>query len=164
MREVIRGLRRKYPPDTVAVTASTGIAACNVGGRTLHAFGGFVPGPETAEEAARKIKGKTSQRWKKTKALIIDESELRVGDREDADCTTTVSMVDGDLFDKVVGIARVLRKKDEGMGGIQVRGALYARLSVLTRESSSSREISFRCAGRPGARRESLTTAVSSRP
>lgn len=38
LREIIRRLRAKG--RRVAVTASTGIAAVNVGGTTLHAFAG----------------------------------------------------------------------------------------------------------------------------
>lgn len=42
LREIIRALKIKYKgkPDAVAVTASTGIAACNIGGVTIHSFGG----------------------------------------------------------------------------------------------------------------------------
>ncbi|RMZ70731.1 hypothetical protein GMOD_00000864 [Pyrenophora seminiperda CCB06] len=43
LREIIAALRRKYvrEPDRVAVTASTGLAACNIGGVTLHSFSGI---------------------------------------------------------------------------------------------------------------------------
>jgi ABC-type dipeptide/oligopeptide/nickel transport system ATPase component len=42
LREIIRALKKKYAGkgDAVAVTASTGIAACNIGGVTIHSFGG----------------------------------------------------------------------------------------------------------------------------
>lgn len=40
-RAIIRALERKYPsPNQVAVTATTGIAATNVGGGTLHSWAG----------------------------------------------------------------------------------------------------------------------------
>ncbi|KAG5918002.1 hypothetical protein E4U42_007046 [Claviceps africana] len=40
MRAIIQELKRKYEgcPGRVAVTASTGLAACNIGGITLHSF------------------------------------------------------------------------------------------------------------------------------
>ncbi|KAG5963932.1 hypothetical protein E4U57_005800, partial [Claviceps arundinis] len=40
MRAIIQELKRKHrgEPDRVAVTASTGLAACNIGGVTLHSF------------------------------------------------------------------------------------------------------------------------------
>lgn len=80
LRELIKNLRRKYvrAPDAVAVTASTGIAACNIGGVTLNAFGGVGLGIEEAEVLARKIRSnkKAAARWVRTKVLIIDESAL----------------------------------------------------------------------------------------
>lgn len=70
-------LRRKFAPqaDVVAVTASTGIAACNIGGSTIHSFAGIGLGVETAEELAKKVRKnrKAAQRWARTKVWIIDE-------------------------------------------------------------------------------------------
>lgn len=78
-------LRKKYvkSPDAVAITASTGIAACNIGGVTIHSFSGIGLGIESAEDLASKIKKnkKASTRWLRTKVLIIDEGvcfEIRV--------------------------------------------------------------------------------------
>ena len=80
MREIIKALRKKYAtaPDAVAVTASTGIAACNIGGVTLHSFGGIGLGIEEVNVLAGKVRKnkKASARWMRTKVLIIDEGEL----------------------------------------------------------------------------------------
>lgn len=56
----------------------TGIAACNIGGVTIHSFGGIGLGTESAEDLANKIRKnkKASARWLRTKVLIIDESML----------------------------------------------------------------------------------------
>lgn len=108
MREIIASLRKKYArePDRVAVTASTGLAACNVGGVTLHSFAGIGLGKEDVPELVRKIKRnqKAKHRWLRTKVLVLDE----------------VSMVDGELFDKLESIARQIRNNARPFGGIQL--------------------------------------------
>ena len=108
LRETIKVLRDRHKKeiDRVAVTASTGLAACNVGGVTLHSFAGIGLGKEAVPELVKKIKrnGKAKQRWLRTKVLIIDE----------------ISMVDGDLFDKLEAIARAIRNNGRPFGGIQL--------------------------------------------
>jgi ATP-dependent DNA helicase PIF1 len=108
MREIIACLRKKYArePDRVAVTASTGLAACNVGGVTLHSFAGIGLGKEDVPELVKKIRKnqKAKHRWMRTKVLVVDE----------------VSMVDGDLFDKLEAIARQIRNNARPFGGIQL--------------------------------------------
>lgn len=108
MRRIIASLRRKYQrePGRVAVTASTGLAACNIGGVTLHSFSGIGLGKEDVPTLVKKIKRnpKAKPRWMQTKVLIIDE----------------ISMVDGDLFDKLESIARSLRNNGRPFGGIQL--------------------------------------------
>lgn len=82
LREIIQCLRRKHTKsaDAVAITASTGIAACNIGGVTLHSFSGVGLGMDTPEHLATRIKKnkKASTRWLRTKVLIIDESKSRI--------------------------------------------------------------------------------------
>lgn len=108
LRETIKVLRDKHKrePDRVAVTASTGLAACNVGGVTLHSFAGIGLGKEPVPELVKKIKRnqKAKNRWMRTKVLIVDE----------------ISMVDGDLFDKLEAIARSIRNNGRPFGGIQL--------------------------------------------
>lgn len=108
LREIIRELRRKHSksPDAVAVTASTGIAACNIGGVTIHSFAGIGLGKEPVAQLVSKIRKnrKATGRWSRTQVLIIDE----------------ISMVDPALLDKLEEIARVLRKKPKPFGGIQI--------------------------------------------
>ncbi|OPB45167.1 putative mitochondrial DNA helicase (Pif1) [Trichoderma guizhouense] len=108
MRAIINQLRTKYARDRerVAVTASTGLAACNIGGITLHSFSGIGLGKEDAATLVRKIRRnpKAKNRWLRTKCLIIDE----------------ISMVDGDLFDKLSQIGRTIRNNGRPWGGIQL--------------------------------------------
>lgn len=108
LREIIKTLRVKYKsqPDRIAVTASTGLAACNVGGVTLHSFAGIGLGKEDIPILVKKImrNPKAKNRWLRTKVLIIDE----------------ISMVDGELFDKLEGIARTVRGNGRPFGGVQL--------------------------------------------
>jgi hypothetical protein len=79
LRAIIKKLRpNPLVVNGIAVTASTGIAGLNIGGTTLHSFAGIGLGKERAEVLARKIKKSTklSQRWRTTRVLIIDESQL----------------------------------------------------------------------------------------
>lgn len=108
MRAIIAQLKKKYTrdPERLAVTASTGLAACNIGGMTLHSFSGIGLGKEDVQTLIKKIRRnpKAKNRWLKTKVLIIDE----------------ISMVDGDLFDKLSQIGRTLRNNGRPWGGIQL--------------------------------------------
>ncbi|KAK1751874.1 PIF1-like helicase-domain-containing protein [Echria macrotheca] len=108
MRSIIEDLKKKYgrDPEKLAVTASTGLAACNIGGMTLHSFSGIGLGKEDAQTLIKKIRRnpKAKTRWLKTRTLIIDE----------------ISMVDGDLFDKLSQIGRVIRNNGRPWGGIQL--------------------------------------------
>lgn len=98
LRAIIARLRSTYG-HRLAVTASTGIAACNINGCTLHrqvavyacrggvvllltyfffnSFGGIGIGEGKKEElaAAVEFNKRSSDRWKETVVLIIDESE-----------------------------------------------------------------------------------------
>lgn len=108
MRAIIQELKKKHArdPERVAVTASTGLAACNIGGMTLHSFSGIGLGKEDTNMLVKKIRRnpKAKTRWLKTKILIIDE----------------VSMVDGELFDKLSQIGRIIRNNGRPWGGIQL--------------------------------------------
>lgn len=57
MREIISKLRERHrrEPDRVAVTASTGLAACNIEGVTLHSFAGIGLGKEEVPELVNKV-------------------------------------------------------------------------------------------------------------
>ncbi|CCD24793.1 DNA helicase PIF1 NDAI_0D04800 [Naumovozyma dairenensis CBS 421] len=106
LREMIRALRRKYDADEVAVTASTGLAACNIGGITVHSFAGIGLGNGEAVNLYKKVRRskKHLRRWQKIKALVVDE----------------ISMIDGKLLDKLDYIAQKIRKNHAPFGGIQL--------------------------------------------
>ena len=107
---VIRGLidRLLALGVNVAVTATTGIAARNLKGSTLHKFVGcgkaLEPAQKLVENIVRKRRRDILQRWKSVQVLIIDE----------------VSMLDGDLLTKIEEIARLIRRNNNPFGGIQL--------------------------------------------
>lgn len=105
LRHLIKHLRTRYG-NKVGLTASTGMAACNIGGQTVHKFLGI--GIATAHESALAAKiiknGALKHKWTTLKVLVIDE----------------ISMIDGVLFDKINRIAKVVRQNNKPFGGIQV--------------------------------------------
>lgn len=108
MRSIIAQFRHKFRKDAdrLAITASTGLAACVIEGQTLHSWAGIGLGKEPVPELVKKIKrnAKTRARWIRTKVLVVDE----------------ISMVDGELFDKLEQIARMIRNNGRPFGGIQL--------------------------------------------
>ncbi|KAG0148478.1 hypothetical protein CROQUDRAFT_654749, partial [Cronartium quercuum f. sp. fusiforme G11] len=108
LRHIIAALKRLHSkaPDVVVVTASTGMAACAIGGTTIHSFAGIGLATETPDLLVSKVRKnrKAAARWLRTKVLIIDE----------------ISMVDGELFDKLAYIAQKLKRSDKPFGGIQL--------------------------------------------
>ena len=79
LREIIRQLKQTHGTGglnpAVAVTASTGLAAYNIEGTTLHSFGGIVPGYTNWDDMYKRLNAVAKARWKSVKVLIIDESQ-----------------------------------------------------------------------------------------
>ncbi|CAJ0843514.1 4306_t:CDS:2, partial [Entrophospora sp. SA101] len=100
----IRTLKNIYGVEKIAVTATTGIAAVNIAGTTLHSFAGIGLGTESTKELIEKIKKSKihHSQWQSIEALVVDE----------------VSMLDGDLFDKLEEIAQTIRNDQRPFGGI----------------------------------------------
>ena len=92
----------------IALTSTTGIAATNINGQTLHSFLnlGMIRSEDKNKEIARIIYNPHA-RWEhviSTDILIIDE----------------ISMCDGFLFDIVEEVLRKIRESSEPFGGMQV--------------------------------------------
>ena len=103
---VLRHLVKVLPPDTTAVTASTGCAAAPLLGQTLHAFAGFGIGKKSAAECVKFIQARKSllRNWRTVRVLVIDE----------------VSMVDAQFFDLLEEVARKVRNCEKPFGGVQL--------------------------------------------
>lgn len=106
MKEIIKRASQKNL--VCEVTASTGIAAVALGGATLHSFAGIGLGDKTNNEHnyVRTIRRNeiTLGRWTNCDVLIIDE----------------VSMVTPQFFSLLNTLAKLLRKKPQAFGGMQV--------------------------------------------
>lgn len=101
-------------PAAFSVTASTGIAALNLGGLTIHRWSGMMLGPgenESDEQHMAQLVRDSRRgvragfdRVRSCRALIIDE----------------VSMLAGRALDFLDHLARTLRRDDRPFGGIQI--------------------------------------------
>lgn len=91
---------------SVAVTASTGIAATHIGGMTIHSWSGAGARDTLTQYDLDQIVSREAvvKRVKKAKVLVIDE----------------ISMLDGKLLDMVDVICRTIRQRKDAFGGLQV--------------------------------------------
>lgn len=91
---------------SVAVTASTGIAATHIGGRTIHSWSGIGIKDTMNEKELDELAQKEfiHKRYTQTDVLVIDE----------------VSMLSADQLDLLDAIARKVNQNDIPFGGIQV--------------------------------------------
>lgn len=87
-----------------AVTASTGVAAVAIGGRTIHSFSGIGWGEKSALQLIAKMNLKVKTRLCAIQLLILDE----------------ISMISADLFDKLDHVFRLVRKNTSSFGGVQM--------------------------------------------
>lgn len=101
--EIVRLADSDY--KSIGLTATTGTAALEMGGKTLHSYLGIGLGVETAEALHKKImyNRECVDRWR-TDILVIDE----------------ISMLTATLFDKIEHIARLVRRNSRFFGGIQL--------------------------------------------
>ncbi|XP_077190245.1 ATP-dependent DNA helicase PIF1 isoform X2 [Paroedura picta] len=102
---LLKRIVASLPPNSTYATASTGVAACQIGGTTLHAFAGIGSGKAPLHQCIELAqRSGVRLQWLNCQHLIIDE----------------ISMVDGELFDKLEAVARTIRKCEDPFGGIQL--------------------------------------------
>lgn len=101
-------IKEEYKNDGLHITASTGIAAINVGGQTLHSWAGLGLGNLPLNELLRNIcsvKGtKLRKKLRSARMLAIDE----------------ISMISADVFDLLNELLKAVRGNDDAFGGIQL--------------------------------------------
>lgn len=90
----------------VAVTASTGIAATHIGGRTIHSWSGIgIKRGLSARDIDRIASSEwTSKRIEKARVLIIDE----------------ISMLDGVTLESIDRVCKEVKRNRDPFGGLQV--------------------------------------------
>ena len=79
LQHIIEALSTKRRPHSVFVTATTGLAACSVGGVTVHQFAGLRVGSGNCqEEMVQEAVSNTAviRRWRQASVLIIDEISM----------------------------------------------------------------------------------------
>ncbi|KAM8839588.1 ATP-dependent DNA helicase PIF1 [Synchiropus picturatus] len=102
---LLKRILGSLPPKSTFATASTGVAACHIGGTTLHNFAGIGSGSAPLEQCIELAQRPgVLQHWTSCRHLIIDE----------------VSMVEAEFFDKLEAVARSVRRSTEPFGGIQL--------------------------------------------
>jgi hypothetical protein len=91
---------------SVAVTASTGIAATHIGGMTIHSWSGIGARDSLAPYDIDQIASneKVVKRLRKAKVLVIDE----------------ISMLDGRILEGIEHVLRIVRQNSDAFGGLQV--------------------------------------------
>jgi ATP-dependent exoDNAse (exonuclease V) alpha subunit len=91
---------------TVAVTASTGIAATHIGGTTIHSWSGLGIKDFLSDWDRERLQSndRLIKRYNAADVLVIDE----------------VSMLHGQRLNMVNEVAKLLRKSDKPFGGLQV--------------------------------------------
>jgi len=95
---------KKELKSKMHVTATTGVAAVNVGGRTLHSFAGVGKAEEDAVTLSKLVFVGARKRVEGCKILVVDE----------------VSMLSAELLDKLNLYFQIIRKNGEFFGGMQV--------------------------------------------
>ncbi|MDQ2973161.1 MAG: AAA family ATPase [bacterium] len=98
--------RSRNRGKTIAVTASTGIAATHIGGSTIHSWSGLGIKDYITYQEAKIIAGKTklNKRFNSTDILVIDE----------------VSMLHGARLDMADMLLKLARQNDKPFGGLQI--------------------------------------------
>ena len=125
LNQFIEQAKRRH--RTVAVTASTGIAATHIGGVTIHSWSGLGIRDHVDRRDLDQLaqNAKLVKRYNAADVLVIDE----------------VSMLHGQRLDMINQVCKHLRKSDEPFGGLQV--ILVGDLFQLPPVSRDTTDVDF---------------------
>jgi ATP-dependent DNA helicase PIF1 len=105
---LLQYLKANYSDAGLHITASTGIAAVNVGGQTLHSWAaiglGNLPAEQIIENLLSEKFSRVRKKLKMAKMLAIDE----------------ISMIPGSVFDLLNELLKVIRQNEQPFGGLQL--------------------------------------------
>eukprot|EP00884_Botryococcus_braunii_P012962 jgi/Botrbrau1/21667/Bobra.43_1s0066.1 len=101
---VLREIQKEVERSGVAVTAMTRISSMKLGGRTFQSWAGVGFGDATVKTLVRRMNPAAKERVRKTEVLIIDE----------------VSLLNGQLLDRVAEVVREVRGSKDVFGGIRL--------------------------------------------
>ena len=103
---IAASLEEKFSVSSVGRTATTGLAAMQINGQTIHSWAGIGIGRGSRYQLLQNVLANpaATRRWKVCRALIIDE----------------ISMLEMGAFDTLEFIGRKIRNSSERFGGIQI--------------------------------------------
>lgn len=101
-------LKRNYGHAGLEVTASTGIAAVNIGGATIHSWAGIglanLPLPQIIENIFTAKMARVRRKIRRARALAIDE----------------ISMISPEVLEILDKVFQAVRESEKPMGGLQL--------------------------------------------
>ena len=120
-------LKRNFANNGLEITASTGIAAVNIGGSTIHSWAGIGLANQPIEQIIENIFlpkfSKVRRKIIKTKTLAIDE----------------ISMISREVLEILDQVFRAVRANEKPMGGMQMLFfGDFLQLPPINRDNTSS--------------------------
>lgn len=101
-------IKRHYSNFGLHITASTGIAAVNIGGSTIHSWSGIglanLPIPQIIKNLFSAKSSKIRRKIQRAQILAIDE----------------ISMISSELFEILDQVFKAIRDDERPMGGLQI--------------------------------------------
>ncbi len=129
---LLQYLKANYSDSGLHITASTGIAAVNVGGQTLHSWAaiglGNLPSEQIIENLFSAKFSRVRRKLKLAKMLAIDE----------------ISMISAPVFDLINELLKAIRQSEKPFGGLQlILFGDFLQLPPVNREGQLANDYQF---------------------